>query len=235
MEHTQNFTMKELPEEERPYERLVKKGAAALSDAELLAIILKTGRCGESSLDMSRRLLCAAGPSEEGALSSLLGLTLEELMNFQGIGKVKALQLKALLELSSRLAVRRGGEINRVMDAAGIADRYIPQMRYLKKEEIRGIWVDNRFRILGETVLSLGSVNQALLSPREIFLEAFRYKAVYFILLHNHPSGDPMPSQADLSGTGRIRQAGQLLEIGLLDHIIIGDGTFFSMKEEGLL
>ena len=108
-------------------------------------------------------------------------------------------------------------------------------MRYLKKEEIRGIWVDNRFRILGESILSVGSVNQALLSPREIFLEAFRYKAVYFILLHNHPSGDPVPSHADLSGTGRIRQAGQILEIGLLDHIIIGDGTFFSMKEEGLL
>lgn len=236
MEQQERFTMKDLPEEERPYERLESKGAASLSDAELLAIILKTGRNGETSLDMSRRLLRQATDQKTGsALPALLNLSLEELMRFPGIGKVKALQMKALGELAVRLASREAQACSRIADARDVALRYIPLMRDLAKEEIHGIWLDNRLKILGDSMLSLGSVNQALLSPREVFLEAFRYKAVYFILIHNHPSGDPMPSSADIAGTHRIMEAGRILEIGLMDHIIIGDGRFCSMKEEGLL
>ena len=236
MEQQERFTMKELPEEERPYERLETKGAASLSDAELLAIILKTGRNGETSLEMSRRLLCQAEDQKPGgALPALLNLSLEELMRFPGIGKVKALQMKALQELAIRLAYRQTQTSSKVVSAEGVAMQYIPRMRDLKKEEIHGIWLDNRLRILGDSMLSLGSVNQALLSPREVFLEAFRYKAVYFILIHNHPSGDPAPSSADIAGTHRILDASRILEVGLIDHIITGDGRYFSMKEEGLI
>ena len=233
MEQNETYTMKDLPEAERPYERLLDKGAASLSDAELLAIILKTGRTGETSLDMSRRLLCQASLREDSdALSELLSLSIEELMRFPGIGQVKAIQLKAVHELSSRLALRSTPEYTQINGAGDVALRSIPIMRDLKKEEVRCLWLDIRMHVLGESILSVGSITQAFLCSREIFLEALRFKAVQFILIHNHPRGDPTPSNADIAGTLKIREAGAFLEIPLLDHIIIGDGTFFSMKEE---
>ena len=236
MEHTEKYTMKELPEEERPYERMTRYGASALSDAELLAILLRNGRAGESALELSRRLLRECTPREgAGALSVLFALSVQELTRFPGIGRVKALQLTAAAEIARRLSIRTAGSVSVITSASDLAQKYIPLMRDLQKEEIYGIWLDNRLRILGETQLSVGSVNQALLSTREIFLEAVKHKAVHFILIHNHPRGDPTPSAADIHGTRKLTESGKLLEIKLLDHIVIGDGVFFSMKEEGLL
>ena len=235
MEHTEKYTMKELPEEERPYERMTRYGASALSDAELLAILLRNGRAGESALELSRRLLRECTPREgAGALSVLFALSVQELTRFPGIGRVKALQLTAAAEIARRLSIRTAGSASVISSASDLAQKYIPLMRDMQKEAIYGIWLDNRLRILGETQLSVGSVNQALLSTREIFLEAVKHKAVHFILIHNHPSGDPQPSTEDILLTRRVEEAGRMIGIPVLDHIIIGDGTYVSMKERGL-
>ena len=224
--------MKCLPEEERPYEKCWRLGADALTDAELLSVILRTGSRGEPALALSRRILSLS--TEEGLLG-IYHLSLTELTKVRGIGRVKAVQLKCIAELSRRIAKTQAGSSLSFTDPDTVADYYMEDFRHEEQEKLMLLLLNSKGRLLGEEVVSQGTVNATLISPREIFLCALRYHAVSLILLHNHPSGSPDPSEADLLMTRRVRESGALLGIELLDHIIIGDQKSVSFRRERLL
>lgn len=226
-------TMKELPPEERPYEKCARTGPESLTDAELLAVILRTGSRGESVLALAGRILSACQP--EGILG-LLHLTLPELMEVKGVGRVKGLELLCIGELSRRIWKRLATEAAPVFtEPAMISGFYMEDMRHREQEELHLMMLNSKNALIRDSLMFKGTVSMSVASPREIFLEAFRYHAVSIILIHNHPSGDPTPSGEDRKMTARIREAGQLLGIRLLDHIIIGDQSYFSFKERGIL
>ena len=226
---SEHFTMKTLPESERPYEKLLSFGAESLSDAELLAIILKNGTKKETSVDIARRIL----QGNHNNLLNLYDLSIRELMHIPGIGQVKALQLKAIAELSKRIAKTKSGYQLKMDNPATIADYYMEQLRHKKEELLICAFFDSKCNFLGDTIVSKGSVNFAYVSPRDIFRHAFDFEAVMFVMLHNHPSGDPSPSSDDLQITYRIEKGACILELQLVDHIIIGDNAYYSFKENG--
>jgi DNA repair protein RadC len=225
----EHIILKNLPESERPYEKLLKSGAESLSDAELLAIILKTGTRNETSIEIARKLLCR----KHYNLLNLYDCNLNELMQIPGIGKVKAIQLKAVAELSKRIAKTQSGYSLQLNMPSTIAAYYMEQMRHQKKELLMCAFFDSKCKFLGDSVISVGSVNYAYVSPRDVFIKALEFGAVLFILLHNHPSGDPFPSEDDIKITHRIKKGAEILELELVDHIIIGDNQYYSFKEEG--
>ena len=224
---SEHFTMKKLPESERPYEKFLTYGEDSLSDAELLAIILKTGTKTENSVDVARRLL----EGNHNNLLNLYDLSYRDLMQIDGIGPVKALQMKAVAELSKRIARTNSGYHLNMNTPATIADYYMEQLRHRKEEVLIEAFFDAKCHFKGDVMISKGSVNFAYVSPRDIFRHAFAYDAVMFILLHNHPSGDPTPSEDDMRITYRIQKGAQILELQLIDHIIIGDNQYYSFKE----
>ena len=228
---SKHFTMKNLPESERPYEKFLSQGVESLSDAELLAIIIKTGTKKESSLDIARNLL----QGNHNNLLNLYDLSYHELLDYAGIGQVKAIQLKAVAELSKRIAKTNSGYTLQMDTPSSIADYYMEQLRHSKEEFLLCAFFDSKCNFLGDVTISKGSVNYAYVSPRDIFLHAFDYKAVFIVMLHNHPSGNPVPSEEDFQITYRIGKGAQLLELQLADHIIIGDNTYYSFKENGKL
>ena len=228
-----NLTMKELPDSERPYEKCRALGPAYLSDAELLAVVLRSGTPGQTALALSQRLLARRG--EKNGLTAVVRLSFQELIRLPGIGPVKAVQLQCVGELARRIAkasARDGVELNR---PEAIARYFMEALRYKTQDEMVVAMFDTRGRLLRETVISRGTVNASLVTPREVFLEAMRQEAVYIVLLHNHPSGDPTPSREDIRLTKRMQEAGELLEIPVLDHIIIGDNRYLSFKERGYI
>lgn len=225
--------MKDLPRMDRPYEKCTEEGPEALTDAELLAVILRTGTRGESSLELAKRLLAECQP--EGILG-LLHLSLPELMELRGIGQVKGIELLCIGELSRRIwksLVRENAPV--FTDPALISGYYMEDMRHMEQEELHLMMLNTKNVLIRDSLIFRGTVNLSVASPREIFIEAVRYHAVSIILVHNHPSGDPSPSREDKRLTVQIREAGALLGIRLLDHIIIGDRTYFSFKERGIL
>lgn len=224
--------MKDLAEQDRPYEKCLHLGAAALTDAELLAVLLRTGTKGSPSVCMAQQVLDLSKDKE--GLLGLYQLSLTELQSIKGIGKVKAVQLKCIGELSKRISrttAKRGLAFDQ---PETIADYYMEQLRHEEQEQLICMMLDTKNHLLGEEMVFKGTVNQALASPREIFLAATSYHAVGILLVHNHPSGDPAPSRADLDFTERIRRAGEILGIPLLDHIIIGDCRFLSFRQRGI-
>ncbi len=235
-----NLTMKDLPESERPYEKLERLGPGVLSDAELLAVLLRSGTRGERVTEVASRALAAASAAAHTAgandpLSALLLTPLEELSKLRGIGRVHAIQLKAVLEISIRIASAKALEHVSFQDPASVADFCMESMRYLEQETVRVLYFNNRGMLLADKTLSVGTIQQALVCTRDIMAAAMACKAVYFIILHNHPSGDPTPSREDIETTQRLAEAGQLMEVRLLDHIVIGNGIYYSMKEHGHL
>ena len=220
--------------EEMPYERFLSSGASSLTNAELLAIILRTGTKEKNATQLSREIL---GFFEQGAsdLSALHRLTLEDLKSIPGIGDVKAVKILSLAEISRRLVRERAASRLVFSSPSAVADYYMEQLRHLETETAVLVMLDNRMALLREEVLSLGTVNCTLLSPREIFLRALRWGAVNIMLLHNHPSGDPTPSGMDMEITERICKAGQILGIQLIDHLIIGDLSYTSLRECGCI
>lgn len=224
--------MKELTAQERPYEKCLEKGATALSDAELLAVILRTGSKGQNALELSQNILSM---KEGMGVLGLLHLTLPELLEEKGIGKVKAIQIQCVGELSKRIWKRAAtGENWKFHDARAVADYYMEEMRHLEQEELHVMFLNTKNVLLKESLLFKGTVNSAPIAPREVFLEALRYRACKLILVHNHPSGDPTPSKEDCLVTIRIKEAGELMQIPLLDHVIIGDNSYISLKERGM-
>ena len=222
-----------LPPEERPYEKCLEQGCQALSDAELLAVIIRTGAVGDTSVELARRVLDLGG--RQGNLAGLCGLSVQELTSVKGIGRVKAIQIQCIAELSRRMAKSRARDGLCFHDPASIADFYMEDLRHEEREQCRVMMLNTRSMLLAEKQLSVGTVNASLISAREIFLEALKCQAVYISLIHNHPSGDPHPSREDILLTKRVWEAGELIGISLLDHIIIGDRSYVSLREENLM
>lgn len=225
-------TMKDIPNAERPYEKCLKQGAEALSDAELLAVLLRTGTKGENVLALAKRLLYQDG----GA--GLLGIhqfSFQSLMKLKGIGKVKAVQILCLSELAKRLSKASVEPRLRFSSSQSVAEYYMEDLRHRNQEVMKLLLLNSKAELIDETNISKGTVNASLVTPRELFVEALKKEAVSMILLHNHPSGDPTPSRDDVLTTKRISECGLLIGIELLDHIIIGNNCYVSFQEENLL
>lgn len=226
-------TMKQLPQDERPYEKCKKMGVHSLTDKELMAILLRSGTKECNSLQLSEQIF-SIHPVYKG-INGLPYLSYEQLIKIKGIGQVKALQILCFVELSKRLSASKTKERLKMMTPSSIANHYMDSMRYLTKEQLMVLLLDSKNCLMKESILSVGTINASLISPREVFLEALRCDAVSIILLHNHPSGDPTPSNQDISVTNKVLQAGKLIGIHLLDHIIVGEHRYTSFFEQGLL
>lgn len=233
MNNTNNI-MKQLPEEQRPYEKCFTQGESALSDSELLAVILRSGTQGKNSLTLAQEILKVMEKSSYPGLTGLLHISVQDLMKINGIGQVKAVQLKCIGELSKRIA-RNAARPQLVMNSpASIAAYYMEELRHEEQEVVICMMTDVKGHFLGDKILTRGTATGSMVTPREIYMEALRRHAVSLILIHNHPSGDPTPSPDDVQITTRIYQAGELIGIHLLDHIVIGDQKYCSFREEGL-
>lgn len=222
--------MKELPVSERPYERCVQYGPEALTDAELLAVILRTGTMGSSALQLAHQVL-KKEPNHKG-LVGLCYLSREQLMEIPGIGTVKAIQLLSIAELAKRIARSAPEEAIRLGNPMSIAQYFMEELRYETQECVYAVFFDQKCKLLKKCLITKGTVNASLISPREIFLEAFRCSAVNLVIVHNHPSGNPEPSPEDIRITEQLRNAGELLQIPLLDHIVIGNQVYYSFAEQ---
>lgn len=229
----QTHTIKELSVDERPYEKCLNFGAGALTNTELLAVLLRNGTKGINSLDLARKILHSAELDEE--LLNIHQLTLEKLQNIKGIGTVKAIQILCLSELAKRMAKASAKEGLVFSLPSTIAEYYMEDLRHKKQEELILLMLNAKSKLIGESFISKGTVNASFISPRELFIEALEKNAVSIILLHNHPSGDPTPSKDDILATKRVQDAGALIGIELLDHIIIGNNCYVSFAEEKLL
>ncbi|HBA51051.1 MAG TPA: hypothetical protein DCZ91_25275 [Lachnospiraceae bacterium] len=216
--------------QEQPYERFLRFGAENLTEAELLAIIIRTGTREKSALQLAEQVLSLARYPKEGLLG-LYDVTLDELQGISGIGEVKAVKLKCLTELSMRMSAARAAEGINFTSSGQVAAYFMEKLRHRETECVILVCMDAKGQMICERKLSEGSVNMSLISPREIFLAALENKAVNIILVHNHPSGDPNPSKADKVLTFQVRNSGEQIGIPLLDHVVIGDNRYVSFKE----
>ena len=222
--------IEDLPEDARPFEKYQKYGLNVLSDAELLALILRTGTRQINCMELCRRVLEAGG----GSLAGLYGKTDKELQKISGIGPVKSVEIICICELARRIAKTRRSYDEPLDAAVKIAEKYMEEMRHFKEEHVILLLLDIKCRLIKELTVSIGTINQSLLRPREVFVQALKYEAVNLVLLHNHPSGDPTPSRADILITDKIIEVAELIGIPLVDHIIIGDCCYISFREKGL-
>ena len=226
-------TMKHLPPQMQPYEKCTAYGPGFLTDAELIACILRSGTKEYTSVALAEYLL-KLRKGKEG-LRGLCSLSYEELTAVSGIGRVKAIQIQCVFELAKRMSRSEAAKLLKFDEPETIANYYMEDYRHKEQEHLLLLLLDNKSNLLGEKPLFTGTVNASLVSPREIYLEALKYHAVGIILLHNHPSGDPTPSDADRRVTRKIKDAGTLLDVPLLDHIVLGDKRYVSFREEGYL
>jgi len=234
------YTIKDMPETMRPRERLLREGAEHVSEVELLAVILGTGSSDETVLQLAARILTYMGGLREIAAASE-----QELMRIPGIGKAKAAQLKGAFELGRRLyqeehthrySTGKGTERRVFIDSPQAASDYVmPKLRFLDREQLMVLLLDTRNKLINEFTVSVGTLNSSLAHPRECFKEAVRRSASAVVFAHNHPSGDPSPSAEDIALTRQLAEAGKVMDINVLDHIIIGDGVYCSMKEKGYM
>lgn len=221
--------MKELPLSERPYEKLELYGAEVLTNSELLAIIIKTGTKDETSVMLAQKILNLKVDNENQDLRFLQDISIKELMTIRGIGKVKAIQIKAIGELTKRLSKPINNMKIKVKSPGDVANLFMQELRYEKKEIMKLIILNSKNIIQKMVNISLGATNSASVEPKEILLEAIKGQATRIILIHNHPSGDPTPSKADYIVTDRIFECADIMGIELLDHIVIGDGKYESI------
>jgi DNA repair protein RadC len=222
-------TIKDLPVDERPRERLAHAGEGALSTTELLAIILRTGVGGESVLDMAQRLL-----SRYGGLPGLARASFAELKAEKGLGEAKTAQLKAALELGRRMLLASPEERFVVRSPADVAQLLMAEMSHLEQEHLRVLYLNTRNRLLGVETIYVGSLNTSHIRVGEVFRDAVKRNCAAIIVAHNHPSGDPTPSPEDVEVTRQLVAAGKLLDIEVLDHLIVGQQRFVSLRERGL-
>ena len=225
-------SVKEWPESERPREKLAQHGAHALSTAELLAIVLRTGTMREDVVTLSQRLLV-----QKGGIVGLANASLPELTAEHGLGLAKGAQLKAALELGKRLRIMlddTSAARVQVRSPDDVANLLMIEMELLPQEVMRTVLLNTKNHVVASPVIYQGSANAAVVRVGEVFREAIRHNAVALILVHNHPSGDPTPSPEDVSVTREIVQAGKLLDVEVLDHLVIGQGRYVSLKQKGL-
>ena len=228
-----NFSNRRTTDPELPYEKCLREGPGALSDAQLLAVIIRTGTRGSDARELAEKVLHLL-PSKEGLLG-LHHLTVAELTEIPGIGRVKAIQLQCISELSRRMAASRTVRLESFTQSREVADYYMERLRHEERESLHLMMLDVKGNLLKEERLSSGTVRESLLSAREIFSTALRNRAVSIILVHNHPSGDPTPSAEDILVTQRVFRQGQDLGVRLLDHVIIGDRCYASLLDLQLL
>lgn len=224
------LTLKDIPEKERPREKLLQSGEEAVSDAELIAIVLGSGTRDESALQIAQRVLIKAGD-----LKTLSEMSLAELCEFKGIGTARAAQLKAALELARRYTLRLQTSRSQFSNSQKVFDHFQFHFRGKQQEEFWVISLDAKNRHLSQARISKGTLMASVVHPREIFRIAIRNAAAAIIILHNHPSGDPEPSVEDRKVTTQVAEAGKLLGIPLLDHVIIGSNYYYSFKDSGLV
>lgn len=217
--------IKDISKENRPRDRFQKNGASSLSDAELLAVILQKGSKGENVIDMSNRLISKYG------LSKLSDLSLKELQEIKGIGPAKAMQIKALFEFNKRHNLSRLSNCS-IKCAKDVFEYASQRLQSNDKEQVIILHLDSKNRVIKDEVISIGTLNASIIHPREVFKSAIRESANSIILVHNHPSGDPAPSEEDKQITKRLNEAGKLLDIEILDHVIVGKDGYYSFKEQ---
>ncbi len=228
------LTMKELQPDHRPDEKFLKYGPASLTDAELLAIILRTGTKENCSVEVAENILGFEDINQQDILN-IQYLDMKDLLSIHGVGVVKALQVKAVAELSQRISNTSRRKMLLMSDPESIAQYYMERMRHSKNEMVILLLLNSACELIKDITISQGTVNSALFSPREIFIAALDHDAVNIILVHNHPSGNTKPSKNDIAATKRVVEAGELIGIQVLDHIIIGDRKYTSFKETGLI
>jgi DNA repair protein RadC len=231
---TAQLKIREMPKDDRPRERLAARGASALTDAELIAILLRTGVPGANAVEVARHLI-----EKYGSLGRLSRCSVKELAKIKGVGFAKATQLAAAFGLGKRLAEQNFAG-RRLEKPEEVYELLGPELQALHKESLRIILLDTRYSLIKSEEVSLGSVNESIAHPRDVFRPALVASAYAVIVVHNHPSGDPSPSQSDHSLTRRLAEAAELLQIKLLDHVIVGapaEGRqpYFSFKEAGVL
>jgi DNA repair protein RadC len=222
--------IRDLPVDERPRERLVNYGPQVLSAAELLAVLLRTGTQEFSAIGLAEKLL-----SHFGSLRALSNATVEQLASFKGIGTAKAAQLQAAIELGKRLAVFGENTKPVIRSPHDVHSLVTPELRDEQKEHFKALMLDTKNQVIRIKTISIGSLNASLIHPRELYREAISAASASVIVVHNHPSGDPTPSREDIEVTKRLMEAGKVVGIDLLDHIVVGDGRWVSLKERGLL
>lgn len=221
--------IKELPEIERPYEKLELYGEKALSNAELLAIIIKNGTKEKTSIEMANEILNLNKNEDKGDLNFLRDLSLEELMNLKGIGRVKAIQIKSICELATRMSKPSNYKKIQIKSPKDVAELLMSDLRFEKREIAKIILLNNKNIVLKIQDVAIGSGNFSNLNIRYILSETVKINAPKIILVHNHPSGDPTPSRADIIVTERLKEAAEILKIELLDHIVIGNMHYRSI------
>jgi len=225
--------IKEWPEDERPREKMLKQGVGSLTNAELLALIIRTGDSAtkKSAIDLGREIIAHFGDN----LRELGMADLAEICSIKGMGPAKATGIKAAFTLASRFQSRKLEHLDRFTSPRQVFDYFHHEFRDSRKEYFLTLLLDGKNRIIRRVQVSEGSLNQSIVHPREVFIPAVKESAAAIILVHNHPTGDPAPSSEDIAITRRLREAGDIMGIKVLDHIIIGDGEFVSFVERGLL
>ena len=221
--------IKSLPKEERPVEKSFSKGIESLSNGELLALLIHSGTREKSAMALAEEVLA----KDESGISYLRESTPEELMSIHGIGRSKAARIMAAVELGKRIAAKPAKEVNKIESDEDIAQRFMEELRYKKKEFFKTLLLDSKGGVISAETVSVGELTSTLVHPREVFNQAVKKSAAAIVFVHNHPSGDPSPSKEDFATTERLVMCGNILGIKVLDHLIIGDGRYISMRSMG--
>ncbi|SEI39629.1 DNA repair protein RadC [Lachnospiraceae bacterium A10] len=214
-----------------PYKKCMKYGPEALSDDELLAIVLRTGTKDMDAIELAKLIL----DGKQDCLLNLIYYSRKELMAFPGIGDIKSMELKVIAEIANRIHKCKRRERILLGSSKSVANYYMEQLRHRTQEHVVVALFDAKGHLLLDKTITIGTLTLSLFPPRDIFLFALQEHAAFFVVLHNHPSGDPSPSKEDIQATEKIREAGDLLSVPLVDHIIIGDMTYYSFREHGLV
>ncbi|MFZ5631801.1 MAG: RadC family protein [Bacillota bacterium] len=222
--------MKDMPADQRPRERLIREGSRALSDPELMAILLRTGSSDKTAVELATEVLIRFS-----GLKNLVQAGVEELSSIKGIGPAKAAQLKAAFEMGRRVASISESDRPAVKGPEDAALMVMEEMRHLDREHFCALLLNTKHQVVAKETISIGTLNSSLVHPRELFKTAIKRSASAIILVHNHPSGDPSPSREDREITQRLRDAGSIIGIEVLDHIIIGDNKFISFRDKGMI
>lgn len=225
-----SFTMRDIPAGDRPRERLLRVGPEALSSTELISIILRTGVQGQTALSLANAVL-----QFFGGLRGIASASTQDLASHRGVGPAKAVQLKAAIELGKRAVMLEPTDLVQINGPGDVADLLMGEMRYLDKEHFKVVLLNAKHRVIDIVTVSVGCLDSSLVHPREVFKECLRRNSARVIMVHNHPSGDPTPSYDDIAITQRLASSGLILGIDVLDHIIVGDNRYSSLKELGLM
>jgi DNA repair protein RadC len=231
MKSEKSYTIKDLPFSERPREKIINYGVESLSNAELLAVIIRTGDRRQTAIEVAQNLL----KIDNRGLASLVDISLEDLMKVKGIGECKACQILSAIEIGKRIRTRNIHNKIRIDSPSKIVNLMMDELRYLNQEHFKILLLDTKNQIIKIENISVGTLNASIVHPRDVFNAAIKRHANSIILVHNHPSGDPTPSNEDINVTNRLVEVGEIVGIKVLDHIIMGDNRYISFKEKNLI